>query len=152
MIRWFLALALIIGLAFVVLALVSRKQPKTGKVDGQLRPCPDRPNCVCSEDAGKPSFIKPVNFSDTPERAWKDLEEVVGEIGGKIEKEENGYLWATFTTKVFRFVDDVELRMDETRGVIHIRSASRVGYSDMGANRKRVESLRAELQKKDDEK
>jgi uncharacterized protein (DUF1499 family) len=70
------------------------------------------------------------------------IKEIVGESGGKIQKEENGYLWTTFTTKVFRFVDDVELRMDETRGIIHVRSASRLGYSDMGMNRKRVETLR----------
>jgi uncharacterized protein (DUF1499 family) len=152
MIRWFLALALIIGLALVALSLVSRKQPKTGLIDGRLKACPDTPNCVCSEDAGKASFVKPLTFSDTPERAWRDLEEVVGEIGGKIEKEENGYLWATFTTKLFRFVDDVELRINAKNGVIHIRSASRVGYSDMGANRKRIENLRDKLQKKDDGK
>jgi uncharacterized protein (DUF1499 family) len=63
-------------------------------------------------------------------------------MGGKIMHEDDYYLWATFSTKIFRFVDDLELRMDENNGVIHIRSGSRVGYSDMGANRRRIENFR----------
>ena len=51
-------------------------------------------------------------------------------------------MWATFRTRFWRFVDDVELRLDEKGGVIHVRSASRVGKGDMGMNRKRVEELR----------
>jgi len=141
MARWTLGFAFIVVLAFVALSLVSRRQPKTGLAAGRLQACPDTPNCVCSEGAGEASFVAPLTFSSTPKRAWEKVRELVGENGGKIQKEEKGYLWATFTTKLFRFVDDMELRMDEGRGIIHIRSASRVGYSDMGTNRKRVERL-----------
>jgi len=63
-------------------------------------------------------------------------------MGGKIEEEHDGYLWATFTSRVFRFVDDVEFRMVSTDGMIHMRSGSRKGYSDLGVNRRRVEKLR----------
>lgn len=56
--------------------------------------------------------------------------------------EDERYLWATFSTRIFRFIDDLELRLDEENGVMHVRSSSRVGYSDMGANRRRVEDLR----------
>ena len=143
MARWILGFVLIMLLALILLSLVSRKEPKTGLVEERLRACPDTPNCVCSEDASKASFVEPLTFSGSPEKAWESTRQLVCENGGKIKNEQKGYLWATFTTKVFRFVDDVELRMDETNKVIHIRSASRVGYADMGMNSKRVEDFRA---------
>ena len=77
--------------------------------------------------------------------SWKNITRVIQEMGGKIEIDKNGYIRATFMTPVFRFVDDVELRMDENNAVIHVRSASRVGSSDMGLNRKRVNELRAKF-------
>ena len=67
----------------------------------------------------------------------------VERMGGSVVTESDGYLHATFQTRFFRFVDDVELRLEESEKVIHIRSASRVGGSDFGANRKRVEKLRS---------
>jgi uncharacterized protein (DUF1499 family) len=75
--------------------------------------------------------------------AWQRVRSILKEQGGRIEEETTGYLRATFTTRVFRFVDDLELRIDERNGLIQVRSASRVGFSDMGLNRKRVENLRA---------
>jgi uncharacterized protein (DUF1499 family) len=81
---------------------------------------------------------------------WSDLKETIPELGGKIQEEHDGYLWATFTTRLVRFVDDVELRMVSTDGIIHVRSASRVGYSDLGVNRRRVEKLRTLFNQKKD--
>jgi uncharacterized protein (DUF1499 family) len=73
-------------------------------------------------------------------------------MGGEIQEEHDGYLWTTFTSRLFRFVDDVEFRMVFTDGIIHVRSGSRVGYSDLGVNRRRVEKLRTLFnQKKDQE-
>jgi uncharacterized protein (DUF1499 family) len=60
----------------------------------------------------------------------------------RIRRDESGYLHAECQSRLFRFTDDLELRLDAARGVIHVRSASRVGHSDLGANRKRVEALR----------
>jgi uncharacterized protein (DUF1499 family) len=71
-------------------------------------------------------------------------------MGGKIEEEHDDYLWTTFTSRVFRFVDDVEFRMVSAAGKIHVRSGSRVGYSDLGVNRRRVEKLRALFNQKKD--
>lgn len=129
-------------LAVVALSCASRRKPRLGMRGGRLSGCPGSPNCVCSEDKGKPSWIEPLTFQGTPDEAWKVLKDAVKKLGGTIEKEGEGYLWATFRTKLFRFVDDVEFRMDAERRVIHVRSASRVGYSDLGVNRKRVELLR----------
>ena len=55
------------------------------------------------------------------------------------------YLHAISRTRLLRFTDDLELLLDEQRGQIDVRSASRVGYGDLGVNRRRVERLRAIL-------
>ena len=136
-----LSISLVLFLA--VLSIISRKKPSVGLINGRLRPCPDRPNCVCSEDKDQPSYVKPLAFSGPAKSNWERAEKVIGDMGGKIVLEDDFYLWATFTTRIFRFVDDLELRMDKENGLIHVRSASRVGYSDMGANRRRVEDFRA---------
>lgn len=149
MIYWFLGIALIPLFWLAVLSVVSRTQPELGVVDGRLRPCPGTPNCVNSEDQGKPSYIEPLSFQGPAAESWKKITGVIRELGGKIEIENNGYLRARFITTVFRFVDDLELRMDESNAVIHVRSASRVGRSDMGLNRKRVEELRAKFSQKE---
>ncbi len=148
MIYGFLGVVLILILLLVVLSVVSRKQPVTGLVDGRLRSCPDTPNCVNSEEEGKPSYVEPLLFKTSPGNSWKIVKDAIQDMGGKIELENAGYLHATFMTAVFRFVDDVELRMDEKNAVIHVRSASRVGKSDMGLNRKRVDYLRAQFSQK----
>ncbi|MDX8387889.1 MAG: DUF1499 domain-containing protein, partial [Ghiorsea sp.] len=62
-----------------------------------------------------------------------------------IETEQSNYIHATFSTSIFRYVDDVELRFDANTGVTHIRSASRMGRSDFGANRKRIEAIQEAL-------
>ena len=63
-------------------------------------------------------------------------------MGGSIQAEKTDYLAATFTSSIFRFVDDLEIRIDTGQEMIHLRSASRVGHSDGGVNRKRVELLK----------
>lgn len=130
-------------LALVLISCAARQQVERSMVDGRLRPCPERPNCVCSEDKGRPSWIEPLAFEGPPEAAWKRLERAVRDIGGRVEKVQDGYLWATFRTRFLRFVDDMEFRMDAAEGSIHLRSASRIGHSDFGVNRRRVERLRA---------
>ncbi len=126
--------------------------PNVQLVDGKLRPCPDSPNCVSSENDRPSSRVEPLAFKGSSEKAWGDLKEAIQEMGGKIQDEHDGYLWTTFTSRVFRFVDDVEFRIVPSDSIIHVRSGSRVGYSDLGVNRRRVEKLRAVFnQKKDKE-
>ncbi|MCJ7772313.1 MAG: DUF1499 domain-containing protein, partial [Desulfobacterales bacterium] len=128
-----------------IISCASQPPVTIGLRDGKLTPCPNKPNCVSSDHKGKTSEIEPLSFRETPEKAWKNLKLTVTNIGGKIEKDDNNYLWATFRTKLFRFVDDMEFRMDVESKVIHLRSASRVGYSDMGVNKRRVEKLRSKF-------
>jgi uncharacterized protein (DUF1499 family) len=118
------------------------KPPDTQLVDGRLRPCPDRPNCVSSEEAKPSAQITPLTYQGPPDAAWQRLKEAIRAAGGEIRQEQDQYLRATFTSRVFRFVDDVEFRMAAAENLIHVRSASRLGYSDLGVNRKRVEKLR----------
>lgn len=110
-----------------------------------LPPCPDRPNCVVSEGPQNRAFIEPFVMHDSPQLSWKPLKEIILSMGGVIEKENNGYLACVFSSRIFRFKDDVMFRMDMKEGVIHVRSAARLGYYDFGVNRKRLEEIRQRL-------
>lgn len=112
--------------------------------DGELLPCPDKPNCVSSEGPEGDSHIAPLEFTGNAPMAWQVLQEQLHEMGGQIEEADDSFLHATFRSRLFRFVDDVTCRLDEENSRIYIRSAARVGYSDFGVNRKRM----VELQKR----
>ena len=137
-------------LVLIVLLLVggavrgwqSQTQPELGLLDGQLRTCPDKPNCVSSQAGADDDVyaIAPIGGTD-----WQALRQGVAAAGGYIVQDDGHYLHATFTSSLFHFVDDLEALRSDAEGVIHIRSASRVGYSDLGVNRKRVEAIRAKL-------
>ena len=114
-------------------------------VDGHLAACPQSPNCVNSEDLSKESFIAPLEFTGSAAGAWQILQEQILDMGGRIEEVDDSFLHATFRSSLFRFVDDVSCRLDDENNRIYIRSASRVGYSDFGVNRKRVEQLRKQF-------
>jgi uncharacterized protein (DUF1499 family) len=116
---------------------------KPGLAGGKLRPCPGTPNCVCSETPDEESWVEPLVLGGMKqEKAWVLLKKVVIGMGGVVQHEQKEYLWTTFTVPLFGFVDDVEFRLDKTGNVIHIRSASRLGFSDLGVNRGRVDDLR----------
>ncbi|OVE77244.1 hypothetical protein BVX99_03200 [bacterium F16] len=134
-------------LAIAGISCASRMSPELGLVDGKLRPPPSTPNCVCSEFKDSKAFIAPFTFEGTPEEAWQQLKAAVLEEGGVIVEESRNYRWFTFTSRIFRFVDDVEFRLDSERRTIHVRSASRIGHSDLGVNRKRIESIRSRFLK-----
>jgi uncharacterized protein (DUF1499 family) len=116
--------------------------PPAGKlIEGHLRPCPNRPNCVSSENCGS-APAAPISFRSSPEQAWQIMQTVIEGLGGKISDRGPTYLWATFSSRFCRFVDDVELRLETEGKIMHIRSGARVGYADFGVNRKRVETIR----------
>ena len=142
------ALLALVGIAFplylLVLGYLSQSGTPPGLLDGRLSPCPDKPNCVCSEFRRQSShFVDalPMTGASTSE-TLANLQAVVSGLGGEIGLVTDDYLAATFTSRLFRFVDDVEFRIDVQAGVVHVRSASRVGRSDLGANLERVERIR----------
>ena len=137
------AVFVLIFAAFIVMAVMSQKTPKSlGLVDGLLKPCPDSPNCVCSEKHTKENqqhYISPL-VADL-----EKVKHVILQLGGKIASEDDNYVHAKFTSSLFHYVDDVELRFEPETGITHVRSASRMGHSDLGANRKRVEAIKKAL-------
>lgn len=130
------------ALIMALFSLLARRPAGLGLLDGRLTPCPGTPNCVCSQDAGV-RHIAPLSFDDPADEAWLRLKAVVGQLPRtRIVAATEGYLRAECTSRVFRFVDDVEFLLDREAGVIHVRSASRAGRSDLGVNRRRVETIR----------
>ena len=139
-----LALPLAGIIAFFVLGLMSQSGSAIGLVEGKLSKCPDNPNCICTEyEADVSHYIDPITLSESkPSDALSSLKKTIQEMGGSIQSESESYLAATFTSPIFRFVDDLEIRIDTDQKIIHLRSASRVGYGDRGVNRKRVKRLK----------
>jgi len=136
-------------LNLVLMAGCSGFMPELGVNNGQLKPCPKTPNCVSSQASDKRHFVAPIQFSGTQKDARARLLQILrSEKRAKILTVQENYIRAEFTSAVFRFVDDVEFSFPAAEGeasVIHIRSASRVGYSDLGVNRKRIERIRREF-------
>ncbi|MGD8957438.1 MAG: DUF1499 domain-containing protein, partial [Chromatiaceae bacterium] len=111
----------------------------------RLEPCPASPNCVSSDDTGSHG-IPPLQVAGELERAWAVLVDYLAQAPEfTIIENADGYLRAEARTRILRFVDDVEFQARPGGNSIAMRSASRVGYSDLGANRRRLEGLRSAL-------
>jgi uncharacterized protein (DUF1499 family) len=112
---------------------------------GRLKPCPDSPNCVNSQSSGR-SAILPIAFRGDAASAWRALQDVLAEMERLqlVERTDN-YLRAEARSRVLGFVDDIEFFLDADAHVIHMRSASRLGYSDLGVNRDRLEQVRSRI-------
>ena len=124
---------------FFYLGQSSQSGTAPGLVDGRLAPCPASPNCASSEAGTETEkLVEPLAAE-----SWEALPDAVAALGGTVTVSEEEYLAAEFTSATFGFVDDLEFRKAET--VIHVRSASRVGYSDAGVNAERVGALRERL-------
>ncbi|PIP90553.1 MAG: hypothetical protein COW01_10640 [Bdellovibrionales bacterium CG12_big_fil_rev_8_21_14_0_65_38_15] len=121
-----------------------------GVHDNKLRPCPDKPNCVVSYDFGEQkNFIEPIKSEEEPGRIKEKILGIVSkDKSAKIVEQNDTYLRAEYTSNLFKFVDDVEFWFGET-GVVHFRSASRLGYSDLGANKDRIETIRFKFHQND---
>lgn len=132
------------GLA--VLSLTARRPDNLGVRDGKLAACPDTPNCVASQADDAAHHAEPLRFTTTPGIAWARLVRVVTAMPRvTVVANDDAYLHAEFTSALFRFVDDVEFALDPEQQLIHFRSASRAGHSDLGVNRQRIEAIRAAL-------
>jgi uncharacterized protein (DUF1499 family) len=134
-------LVILIGVILIGFSIASRKQPELGLNNGQLQPCPATPNCVCSEYQVEDAYIEPFTYTSTSEQAWARVKRVIAETGGVVISETADYLHVVYETPLLRYRDDVEFRLDKNNQQIQVRSASRVGRSDMGTNRKRVEKI-----------
>ncbi len=140
-----------IAILIVIFLMYQGRVSRTGKAPGlvgeQLAPCPGTPNCVCSEHRqDSEHFVEPLEIGHGDlAQAMESVARIVQESGGSIDTVGENYIAATFSSTLFGFVDDVEFRADARAGAIQVRSASRVGRGDLGANRKRVALIRERL-------
>ena len=113
--------------------------------ENRLSPCPASPNCV-SSDMSDSHGIAAIDVVGDPQEAWDALQSyLAGQPRVNIKVSKANYLHAEFRTRLLRFVDDVEFHLRAEQRQIAMRSASRLGYSDLGANRRRLESVREAL-------
>lgn len=117
-----------------------------GLKEGRLAPCPNSPNCVSTQSTDAKHGIDPIVYTTSMEEARDSLEKIVRAMPRtKVVRQEEDYMHLECSSRLLRFVDDVEFWFDDANKVIHCRSASRKGYSDLGVNRKRVEQIREQF-------
>ncbi len=114
-----------------------------GITSGQLAACPNTPNCISSQSKDPDHYIEPIAYQGSATDAIDRLKSAIAtQERSKIIQENNNYLRAEFTSRWMGFVDDLELFVDENAKLIHLRSASRLGESDLGVNRQRLETIK----------
>ena len=118
-----------------------------GVTDTHLSPCPSSPNCVCSDASDSEHAIPSFRLTTPiPSEAWNTILAIVANLPRTtIVAQTENYIHAECQSALLGFVDDLELHFRPDQGEIGVRSASRLGRSDLGVNRKRVEALRAVL-------
>jgi len=133
------------------MGLLSGRRPgDLGVRDGKLKPVPDSPNAVSSQATSAYHAIDPLTYSGPREAALDALAEVVKALPRTtIVTRRDDYLHAEFTSALLGFVDDVEFYLPPDQKVVHVRSASRLGHSDLGVNRTRVEEIRRRFKAKE---
>ena len=137
----------VIGLmgAIVIYMVVKNNLTPTnlGVTNGKLNKMPNKPNAVSSQTEEKDKKIDALEFKENLMNSKQQVIKAIDNYGNaKIIKNEINYLYVVFTTGIMKYHDDVEFYFDERKKLIQIRSASRIGYSDMGLNRERYNKLR----------
>lgn len=149
--RWMLALfiafdLMVMGLVGVAVIARTDSPPETigFGADDQLAPCPDSPNCVASQRAAPEQTLPPLDYSGSRAEARTRLLAIVENMPrSTVLANEESYLHIQFRSRVFGFGDDLEFYLPPDENSIYFRSAARMGYSDMGVNRERIEEIRA---------
>lgn len=134
--------------AMAFFSFAGSRPANLGAQNGQLAACPQSPNCVSSQApiTDKEHHIAPMAYQGSGADAIAKLKALIeGLDRTTIIATSNTYLYAEFASKLMGFVDDVEFYADDSAKVIHVRSASRLGQSDLGVNRQRIEEIRSKL-------
>ncbi len=130
-------------LSVFMIGCTGTRPPNIGINNASLSPCPAKPNCVSSQAEDEKHFSEPFQYLSDRSVALNILKKIIlSQPRSKIESETDNYLYAEYSTACFRFVDDVEFYFPENEQIVHFRSASRLGYSDFGVNKKRIEKIR----------
>lgn len=132
-------------LSLLIIGCTGVRPVNLGIKDGKLAPCPSSPNCVSSQSSDREHAVEPLSFTGTVAEAHAGIEKIILSMKrSRIITDTDTYIHAEFSSAIFRFVDDAEFWFDESTKLIHVRSAARLGYSDLGVNRKRVENIRSQ--------
>lgn len=128
------------------LRLAGSRPANLGVHDGRLRDCPNSPNCVCSDASRAAQQVAPWRIAGSADSAWHAVRAAVAALPRtRVVRDTGEYLHAECSSPLLGFVDDLEIHLRASSGEIAVRSASRIGYSDLGTNRSRVEALQREL-------
>jgi uncharacterized protein (DUF1499 family) len=140
-----IGLVLLFGLVLSgAVDMFAGSRPKNlGVQAGKLKPCPNKPNCVSSQvEASDSHYIAPLAFSGSASDAIMRIKKIIaGQERTQLISEAPNYLYAEFKSKLMGYVDDVEFYADENARLIHVRSASRLGYRDFNVNRERIKAI-----------
>ena len=121
---------------------MTKSKKPIGILNGKFHPCPKSPNCVSTHATDDKQKMNPIKFSGSLNEAKDKIIDIISSLKrSKIITNKENYIHAEFRTATFKFVDDVEFLFDDSEKIIHFRSRARSGYSDMGVNRKRMETI-----------
>ena len=118
-----------------------------GLDNGHLSACPSSPNCVVSQNGDEKHAVEPIAYQGDRATAKETLLKVLSVVPRtEVIEDIDNYIHAESTSRIFKFVDDAEFYFPEDENVIQVRSAARVGESDLGVNRRRIEQIRLAMQ------
>ena len=121
---------------------MAKSKKPIGILNGKFHPCSKSPNCVSTHATDDKQKMNPIKFSGSLNEAKDKIIDIISSLKrSKIITNKENYIHAEFRTATFKFVDDVEFLFDDSEKIIHFRSRARSGYSDMGVNRKRMETI-----------
>jgi len=122
---------------------IKKSKKPIGIADGKFHPCPKSPNCVSTQSTDEKHRMEAIQYSSTVDEAKGKIKNIITSFKrNKLITETENYLHFEFRTATFKFVDDVEFYLDDKEKLIHFRSAARMGWSDMGVNRKRMRKIK----------
>jgi uncharacterized protein (DUF1499 family) len=140
---------LLVTLASFINGCSETRSNKNAVVNDVLTGCPDRPNCVSSQSPDARHAIEPFRLKGDPTTGWNAITGIIENLPRTtIVNATEHYLHAECKSRLFGFIDDLELKLDSETGILYIRSASRTGYYDFGVNRRRVSGMRQILKDK----
>ncbi|TDO96446.1 DUF1499 domain-containing protein [Marinomonas balearica] len=146
MIRWILVSLVVLVLGFFVFVDIYNTPPENlGVENGLFASCPNSPNCVSTQADPTDTihYVEPIVYRGSMKDAQLKIEQYFLSKGdAHIVESRLGYLYLEKSSDLFGFIDDVEFYFPEADSVIHVRSASRVGYDDLGVNTTRVRQVR----------
>ncbi len=122
-----------------LLPAISPRPDGLGVINGRLSPCPDSPNCVSTFSNGEEHGMDSLAYDGETSNAHHQIINIINQMPNTtIINTDSDYIYAEFRTPLLNLIDDVEFYFDSENGLIHFRSASRLGYSDLGVNRERM--------------